>query len=202
MHCCRSTRPGRKLPSDDRSCRQTSPAGFRTRVHRFGHGRRTPVISPTPRPVWRSGAVSAARVHFRKCTVPLEASAGTYCDHSLCPGPDQQPAARRLAWPMTILPASPPILVVNGPNLNMLGTREPHLYGTTPCTMVIATSWPQRRADASLEIVAFQSNHEGAIVDFLQEQGRVSRHHHQCRSLHPLQLRHSRCTRKPARRQP
>ncbi len=63
----------------------------------------------------------------------------------------------------------PLILVINGPNLNMLGTREPKLYGSTTLDDVIAGV--MRAADASqppLAIAAFQSNVEGEIIDFLQ----------------------------------
>jgi len=73
---------------------------------------------------------------------------------------------------MTNPAANPTILVVNGPNLNMLGTREPHLYGSTTLKMVIDDL--VEAADTGtprLEIVAYQSNHEGAIIDFLQEHG-------------------------------
>jgi 3-dehydroquinate dehydratase-2 len=61
------------------------------------------------------------------------------------------------------------ILLINGPNLNMLGTREPEKYGTTSLAAIISDL--DQRAGAmspSLEIRPFQSNHEGAIVDFLQ----------------------------------
>ena len=59
------------------------------------------------------------------------------------------------------------ILVINGPNLNMLGTREPDLYGKQDykalCEMI------QNHADESkTEVKIFQSNHEGAIVDEIQ----------------------------------
>ena len=65
--------------------------------------------------------------------------------------------------------ARPLILVVNGPNLNMLGTREPHLYGST--TLQDIMDGLAQVADSSpppLALASFQSNHEGAIVDFLQ----------------------------------
>ena len=56
------------------------------------------------------------------------------------------------------------ILLVNGPNLNLLGTREPQLYGSTTLADVEAEC---RAEGAALghELLAFQSNHEGAIVD-------------------------------------
>ncbi|TQV96936.1 3-dehydroquinate dehydratase [Cordyceps javanica] len=58
------------------------------------------------------------------------------------------------------------ILIINGPNLNLLGTREPHLYGTTTLNDVIAQAKSQAKS-LDAEIEAFQSNHEGAIVDRL-----------------------------------
>ncbi|HYJ12763.1 MAG TPA: type II 3-dehydroquinate dehydratase, partial [Thermomicrobiales bacterium] len=63
------------------------------------------------------------------------------------------------------------ILVINGPNLNMLGTREPDKYGTKTLPSIIANLRDQgAAATPALEILDFQSNHEGAIVDFLQTQ--------------------------------
>ncbi|KAJ5995133.1 catabolic 3-dehydroquinase [Penicillium waksmanii] len=59
------------------------------------------------------------------------------------------------------------ILLINGPNLNLLGTREPQIYGSTTLADVernaLATA---TKNGASLE--SFQSNHEGAIVDRIQ----------------------------------
>lgn len=60
------------------------------------------------------------------------------------------------------------ILLVNGPNLNLLGTREPEHYGSL--TLAGIEGAVVERAielDQELAIVAFQSNHEGAILDFL-----------------------------------
>ncbi|KAI9170737.1 Dehydroquinase [Paramyrothecium foliicola] len=60
------------------------------------------------------------------------------------------------------------ILLINGPNLNLLGTREPHIYGSTTLKMVESQAQTQAESlSAHLEV--FQSNHEGAIVDRIQE---------------------------------
>lgn len=60
-------------------------------------------------------------------------------------------------------------LLVNGPNLNTLGTREPQIYGTTTLDEVVARCTSVAR-DGGASLTAFQSNHEGALIDFLQEQ--------------------------------
>jgi 3-dehydroquinate dehydratase-2 len=60
------------------------------------------------------------------------------------------------------------LLLVNGPNLNTLGTREPQIYGTTTLDEVVARCTGIAR-DAGASLVPFQSNHEGALIDFLQE---------------------------------
>ena len=65
------------------------------------------------------------------------------------------------------------ILVVNGPNINMLGRRDPLLYGTTTLAEIEAAA-AARGAELGAEVVCFQSNHEGAIVDFLQAEASSS----------------------------
>lgn len=59
------------------------------------------------------------------------------------------------------------ILVVNGPNLNFLGRREPTIYGTQTLDDIIRGL--QQQFAGSVEIAAFQSNHEGALIDALQQ---------------------------------
>ncbi len=58
------------------------------------------------------------------------------------------------------------ILVINGPNLNLLGTREPGIYGATTLADVEAAAIAQGAA-AGHQVECFQSNHEGAIIDRL-----------------------------------
>ena len=59
------------------------------------------------------------------------------------------------------------ILAVHGVNLNTLGTREPHIYGSTTLAEVDAALALKAR-ELGVELAAFQTNHEGAFVDFLQ----------------------------------
>ncbi|KPM34991.1 hypothetical protein AK830_g11582 [Neonectria ditissima] len=59
------------------------------------------------------------------------------------------------------------ILLINGPNLNLLGTREPHIYGSTTLGDVEAAARSQA-SGLSATLDAFQSNSEGAIVDRIQ----------------------------------
>ncbi|WP_151635728.1 type II 3-dehydroquinate dehydratase [Noviherbaspirillum aerium] len=56
------------------------------------------------------------------------------------------------------------ILLVNGPNLNLLGTREPEVYGSTTLADVEQAAAAQASA-AGAVLATFQSNHEGALID-------------------------------------
>ncbi|MDM7949584.1 type II 3-dehydroquinate dehydratase [Hydrogenophaga sp.] len=63
------------------------------------------------------------------------------------------------------------LLILNGPNLNLLGTREPAVYGATTLTDLQALC----EADGNrlgLAVECFQSNHEGALIDQIHEAGR------------------------------
>ena len=60
------------------------------------------------------------------------------------------------------------IAIINGPNLNMLGIREPEIYGRADYNELVRMikEHAERR---NIEVSFFQSNHEGAIVDFIQQ---------------------------------
>ena len=60
------------------------------------------------------------------------------------------------------------ILVLNGPNINMLGIREPGIYGTDSFPDLLALL-EKTAAEENLEIEQYQSNHEGCLVDKIQE---------------------------------
>ncbi len=65
------------------------------------------------------------------------------------------------------------VLVLNGPNLNLLGEREPHLYGTATLEQIV-DQLRQHAATLQMEIEHVQSNHEGVLIDTLhQARGRV-----------------------------
>ena len=60
------------------------------------------------------------------------------------------------------------ILVINGPNLNMLGIREKNIYGATNYQTLIE-SCIQKGKELGVEIECYQSNHEGDLVDIIQQ---------------------------------
>ena len=62
------------------------------------------------------------------------------------------------------------ILVLHGPNLNLLGTREPEVYGTVTLADIDRTL-AARAGQAGASCASFQSNHEGALIDRIQAAG-------------------------------
>lgn len=60
------------------------------------------------------------------------------------------------------------VLVLHGPNLNLLGTREPEIYGSTTLAD-IAAMLKKRAAEEGVELVSVQSNYEGKLVDEIQQ---------------------------------
>lgn len=66
------------------------------------------------------------------------------------------------------IPNMSDILLLNGPNLNLLGTREPEIYGATTLPQLVEQC-EQRAAAANLSISHLQSNHEGELVDRIHQ---------------------------------
>jgi 3-dehydroquinate dehydratase II len=65
-------------------------------------------------------------------------------------------------------PAEPVIVVIHGPNLNLLGTREPHIYGSTTLHEIDEDLRTHGTA-LGITVQTFQSNHEGLLIDRVQQ---------------------------------
>jgi 3-dehydroquinate dehydratase-2 len=65
------------------------------------------------------------------------------------------------------------IVVIHGPNLNLLGTREPEIYGSTKLDE-INQALIDAASSRAVELSTFQSNHEGEIIDIIQQFGSVA----------------------------
>ncbi|EAX47929.1 3-dehydroquinate dehydratase, type II [Thermosinus carboxydivorans Nor1] len=77
------------------------------------------------------------------------------------------------------------VLVLHGPNLNWLGRREPHIYGVTTLGEINALISDKAKA-LGLEVDCFQSNHEGALIDAVQQaDGR-----YECLIINPAAFTH------------
>jgi 3-dehydroquinate dehydratase II len=67
-----------------------------------------------------------------------------------------------------VMPMAARLMILNGPNLNLLGEREPHIYGTTTLASVEA-SCRQLAEWLGVTVTFHQSNHEGVLVDLIQQ---------------------------------
>lgn len=63
------------------------------------------------------------------------------------------------------------IIIINGPNLNLLGKREPAIYGTQSMEQILVDI---QRAHIDIHLTYLQSNHEGQLIDWIQEHGCAS----------------------------
>lgn len=81
---------------------------------------------------------------------------------------------------------SKPLMVLNGPNLNLLGRREPEIYGTDTLADVVRLC-ESAAAPYGITIDARQSNHEGQLIDWIQE----AREHHAGIVINPAAYSHT-----------
>ena len=91
------------------------------------------------------------------------------------------------------------ITLLHGPNLNLLGQREPEIYGTATLDDYVAFTTDGGQ-EFGHEVDAFQTNHEGELVDAIHDaREHVGGDHHQPRRLHPLRVEHPRRARRVQR---
>ena len=94
---------------------------------------------------------------------------------------------------VVVTAGDPFVLLLSGPNLNLLGEREPEIYGTDTLGDHVSVANDEAGRHGLL-LEHHQSNHEGDLVDAIQGgTGPGRRHRHQCRRLHPLRLVAPRC---------
>ena len=80
-------------------------------------------------------------------------------------------------------------LLINGPNLNTLGKRRPEVYGSL-ALREIEERVAQRGAELGIEVRSFQSNHEGAIIDFIQAEAEAEAEQARAIIINPGALTH------------
>lgn len=80
----------------------------------------------------------------------------------------------------------PTVYILNGPNLNLLGQRQPEIYGSTTLADVESDCRTLGR-ELGVDVVFFQSNHEGAIIDMIHE----ARQNAQAIIINPAAFTHS-----------
>lgn len=81
------------------------------------------------------------------------------------------PQTRPLEQPVADVEPELKVLLVNGPNLNMLGQRQPEIYGSMTLAE-IEEKVAKRARELEVEVVCFQSNDEGEIISFIQKEGK------------------------------
>ena len=96
---------------------------------------------------------------MRELMSMLDASEGKQAEEAQHEGPDAKPADEGVAR----------VLVINGPNINMLGIREPKIYGSQTYQALLALCQDAAKDAGFSECSCFQSNHEGDLVDAIQD---------------------------------
>ncbi len=118
--------------------------------------------TPTDAPSDDAGPGSEGGIDLddmRELMSMLDASEGKQAEEAQHEGPDAKPADEGVAR----------VLVINGPNINMLGIREPKIYGSQTYQALLALCQDAARDAGFSECSCFQSNHEGDLVDAIQD---------------------------------